>query len=208
MDDVALQTRVLIADDHPATREGLSALLERDGGFEVVGQAQDGAEALSLYRLHRPALTLMDLHMPRMDGLTAAGAILKEFPRALIVALTSYDGDARVARALSGGVRSYILKSAHPKEVRSMLHRVLQGEIVVEERLTHPAGFPQDYLTSREVSVVKLIAQGIPNREIGTSLHVSEHTVKARIKSILQKLGAKDRSHAVTLARDRGFLDF
>ena len=208
MDDVAPKTRVLIADDHPATREGLCALLHREAGFQVVGQAQDGAEAVSLYRLHRPQLTLMDLHMPRMDGLVAAAAILKEFPHALIVALTSYGGDARVARALSQGVRSYILKTAHPKEVRSILHRVLRGEIVVEQRLANPIAFPQDHLTSREISVVKLIAQGIPNREIGVSLNVSEHTVKARIKNILLKLGANDRSHAVTLARDRGFLDF
>jgi DNA-binding NarL/FixJ family response regulator len=201
-------TNVLIADDHPAMREGLRALLEREGSFKVVAQAQDGLEAVSLYRTHRPQLTLLDLHMPRMDGLGAVAAILKEFPKALIVVLTSYEGDARVARALSLGVRSYILKSSHPREVMRALRRVLDGAVVVEQSLAKTACTSQDHLTSREISVVKLIAQGAPNRDIGVSLNVSEHTVKARIKSILAKLGANDRTHAVTLARDRGFLDF
>jgi DNA-binding NarL/FixJ family response regulator len=209
MSTITDSTRVLLADDHPATREGLRALLERDGDMRVVAQAGDGLEAVSLFRVHRPQLTLMDLHMPHMDGLAAAAAIRAEFPQALIVALTSYAGDARVARALSLGVRSYILKTAHPRDVRDALCRVLAGEIVVEQRLAAEAAhFSRDCLTSREISVVKLIAQGTPNRDIGRSLNVSEHTVKARIKSILSKLGARDRSHAVTLARDRGFLDF
>lgn len=203
-------TRVLIADDHPTTREGLRALLEREPDMEVVAQAADGREAVSLFRAHRPDLTLMDLHMPHMGGLEAAAAIRSEFPRALIVVLTSYEGDARVARALSLGVRSYILKTSHPRDVRLALRRVLNGEIVVEERLAAAAVelHPQDCLTARELSVVKLIAHGKPNRDIGQTLNVSEDTVKARIKSILSKLGANDRAHAVTLARDRGFLDF
>ena len=203
-------TRVLIADDHPTTREGLRALLEREQDMEVVAQAADGREAVSLFRTHRPDLTLMDLHMPHMGGLEAAAAIRGEFPQALIVVLTSYEGDARVARALSLGVRSYILKTSHPKDVRLALRRVLNGEIVVEERLASAAVelHPQDCLTARELSVVKLIAHGKPNRDIGQTLNVSEDTVKARIKSILSKLGANDRAHAVTLARDRGFLDF
>ena len=201
-------TRVLIADDHPATREGLCALLERAGHFEVVAQAEDGLEAVTLYRQFRPDLVMLDLHMPRVDGLQAVDAILKEFPKALIVVLTSYEGDARVARALALGVRSYILKTSHPREVMCALRRVLAGEVVVEKRLASSAYLPQDQLTSREISVVKLVALGTPNRDIGVSLNVSEHTVKARIKSILGKLGANDRTHAVTIARDRGFLDF
>jgi len=206
--DVPHITRVLVADDHPATREGLCALVEHEGDMKVVAQASDGQEAVSLFRIHRPELCLMDLHMPRMDGLAAVAAIRSEFPDAAIIVLTSYEGDARVARAMSLGVRSYILKTAHPREVRSALYRVLNGELVVEQRLAKPAFVSRDHLTAREVSVVKLIAQGTPNREIGQSLNVSEHTVKARIKSILSKLGANDRAHAVTLARDRGFLDF
>jgi DNA-binding NarL/FixJ family response regulator len=201
-------TNVLIADDHPAMREGLCTLLERESTFKVVAQAQDGLEAVSLFRTYRPQLALLDLHMPRMDGLGAVAAILTEFPDALIVVLTSYEGDARVARALSLGVRSYILKTSHPKEVISALRRVLDGSVVVERGLAKADRASPEHLTSREISVVKLIAQGRPNREIGVSLNVSEHTVKARIKSILAKLGANDRAHAVTLARDRGFLDF
>jgi DNA-binding NarL/FixJ family response regulator len=208
MDNGAQTTRVLIADDHPATREGLCALLERERDMKVVAHAADGLEAVALFRRHRPHLTLMDLHMPRMDGLAAAAEIRKEFPDALIVALTSYEGDARVARALSLGVRSYILKTSHPKDVSRALRRVLDGEIVVEQRLAKPVFLSRDHLTLREISVVRLIALGTPNRDIGRSLNVSEHTVKARIRSILSKLGANDRAHAVTLARDRGFLDF
>jgi len=208
MDNGAQTTLVLIADDHPATREGLCALLERERDMKVVAHAADGLEAVALFRRHRPHLTLMDLHMPRMDGLAAAAEIRKEFPDALIVALTSYEGDARVARALSLGVRSYILKTSHPKDVSRALRRVLDGEIVVEQRLAKPVFLSRDHLTLREISVVRLIAQGTPNRDIGRSLNVSEHTVKARIRSILSKLGANDRAHAVTLARDRGFLDF
>jgi DNA-binding NarL/FixJ family response regulator len=207
MDNPSPRVDVLIADDHPATREGICALIERDGTFKVVAQARDGMECVSLFRTHRPQLTLMDLHMPRMDGLGAAASILGEFPGALILALTSYEGDARVERALALGVRSYILKTSHPREVRCALRRVLNGEIVVDQQLlerTHS----RDQLTVREISVVRLVAQGIANRDIGLSLHVSEHTVKARLKSVLAKLGANDRTHAVTLARDRGFLDF
>jgi DNA-binding NarL/FixJ family response regulator len=203
-------TRILVADDHPTTREGLCAFLEREQDMKVVAQAADGGEAVSLFREHRPELTLMDLHMPRMGGLEAAAAIRSEFPQALIVALTSYEGDVRIARALALGMRSYILKTTHPKDVRLILRRVLNGETVVEQR--HAAAalelHPRDYLTARELSVVKLIAHGKPNRDIGHALSVSEDTVKARIKSILAKLGANDRAHAVTLARDRGFLDF
>ena len=201
-------TRVMIADDHPATREGLCALLEGEKDVQVIAQAADGQEALSLFRLHRPQVTLMDLHMPGLDGLEAAAAILEESPQALIVALTSYAGDARIARALCLGVRSYILKTSHPSVMRDALHRVLKGEVFVDPRLAKATPAAHDQLTSREISVVKLIAQGNPNRDIGRWLYISEHTVKARIKSVLAKLGARDRTHAVTLARDRGFLDF
>ena len=201
-------TRVMVADDHHATREGLCALLERERNMQVVAQAGDGEEAVALFRVHHPQLALMDLHMPGLDGLKAAAAILEESPRALIVALTSYDGDARVARALALGARSYLLKTSHPSVLKEALHRVLRGEIVVDPRLEQTSKTPREPLTNREISVVKLIAQGNPNRDIGLSLNISENTVKARIKSVLIKLGARDRTHAVTLARDRGFLDF
>lgn len=201
-------TRVMVADDHPAMREGLCALVEKAPDMRVVAQAADGHEAVAQFRVHRPTLVLMDLQMPGLDGLEAASTILAESPLTLIVALTSYDGDARVARALSTGVRSYLLKTAHPTLVMESLRRVLEGEIVVDPELTGPVLPRADHLTTREISVLELVAQGNQNRDIGTRLNVSEHTVKARIKSILAKLGAKDRAHAVTLARERGFLDF
>jgi DNA-binding NarL/FixJ family response regulator len=198
----------MVADDHPTMREGLCTLIEKTPDMRVVAQAANGQEAVCEFRTHRPELVLMDLHMPGMDGLEAASAILLESPLTLIVALTSYDGDGRVARALSAGVRSYLLKTSHPNVVRDALHRVLGGEIVVDPRLAPAVRPPRDHLTNREISVVRLIAQGNQNRDIGTRLNVTEHTVKARIKSILSKLGANDRAHAVTLARNRGYLDF
>jgi two-component system, NarL family, response regulator len=201
------KTRVLIADDHPATREGLCSMLARDN-MEVVAQASDGTEAVRLFKLHRPQLTLMDLHMPGKGGLEATAEICREHPEALIVILTSYDGDVRVSRALAHGARSYILKTAEPKDMRAAIRRILNGDVLVVPPTLDSDLAPNDTLTPREVSVVKLIAQGIANREIGESLNVSEHTIKARIKSILAKLRANDRSHAVTIARGRGYLDY
>jgi two-component system NarL family response regulator len=201
------KTRVLIADDHPAIREGLCSMLTRDN-MEVVAQASDGTEAVRQFRLHRPQLTLMDLHMPGKGGLEATAEICREHPEALIVILTSYDGDVRVSRALALGARSYILKTAEPKDMRTAIRRILNGDVVVVPPTLHGDRAPNDTLTPREVSVVKLIAQGIPNREIGELLNVSEHTIKARIKSILAKLRANDRSHAVTIARSLGYLDY
>src|ERR1700761_319252 len=121
----------MVVDDHPAMREGLCTLIDKEPDLRVVAQAADGEEAVSQFRFHRPALILMDLQMPGLDGLDAAGIILSESPSTFIVALTSYDGDARVARALSSGVRSYLLKTAHPSVVVDSLRRVLRGEIVV-----------------------------------------------------------------------------
>jgi len=203
-------TRVMIADDHPATREGLRALVERESDMQIVALAADGNEALAQFRTHRPDLTLMDLQMPGMDGLRAASAILNEYPRALIAVLTSYEGDARIARARALGIRAYLLKTDPPRVVRDALRRVLAGEIVMDVQMQASGALQPalEYLTSREVDVIKLIALGNPNQDIGRILHVSVHTVKARIKSLLSKLGAKDRAHAVTLARSRGFLDF
>lgn len=182
-------------------------MLEREN-MQVVAQASDGDEAVRLYQVHKPRLTLMDLHMPRVDGLTGAAKILKRDSQALIIVLTSYDGDVRVSRALDAGVRSYLLKTAPPNEFIATIRGVLQGHVVVNPLLLAGFQLADDKLTDKEISVVRLIAQGIPNREIGKSLNVSEHTIKARVKSILAKLCANDRSHAVTIARNRGYLDF
>jgi two-component system, NarL family, response regulator len=207
LEPISPKTRVMIADDHPATREGLCSMLARDD-MDVVAQASDGAEAVRLFGLLKPQLTLMDLHMPGKGGLEAVSEIRQAHPDALIVVLTSYEGDVRVSRALAAGARSYISKTADPQEMRAAIRRVLNGDVLVVPPGLDRTCPPQDCLTSREVSVVKLIAQGIPNRDIGKSLNVSEHTIKARIKSILGKLRANDRSHAVTVARHRGYLDF
>jgi DNA-binding NarL/FixJ family response regulator len=202
----ATRTRVLLADDHPAMREGLVSMLAREN-MDVIAQAADGTEAVRLFDEHRPDLTLMDLQMPLQDGLAATKAILQKYPNALIVVLTSYEGDVRVSRALGAGARSYILKTSSPKEFGDAIRRVLRGDVIVVPPVLAAASRGEDHLTAREISVVKLIAHGVLNRDIGKSLNVSEHTIKARIKSILSKLGANDRSHAVTVARERGYLD-
>jgi DNA-binding NarL/FixJ family response regulator len=202
----ATRTRVLLADDHPAMREGLVSMLAREN-MDVIAQAADGTEAVRLFDEHRPDLTLMDLQMPLQDGLAATKAILQKYPNALIVVLTSYEGDVRVSRALGAGARSYILKTSSPKEFGAAIRRVLRGDVIVVPPVLAADSCGEDHLTAREISVVKLIAHGVLNRDIGKSLNVSEHTIKARIKSILSKLGANDRSHAVTVARARGYLD-
>ncbi|QDE40900.1 response regulator transcription factor [Luteibacter pinisoli] len=201
--------RVLIADDHPAMREGLAHAVSLEAGMQVAAQAGDGLEAVDLFREHRPNVTLIDLQMPRMNGIEAIAAIREIDRKAVIVVLTTYPGDARVMRALALGATSYLLKSSTTSEILSAIRSALDGRQVLGTDLrrdiaTH-AGSEQ--LTKRELSVLKLAAMGYGNREIGEALGVSEETIKSRIRSILGKLDASDRTHAVTLAIQRGFLE-
>jgi DNA-binding NarL/FixJ family response regulator len=200
--------QVMIVDDHFAARAGLCALIDKAQNMRVVAMAANGQEALSQFHAHRPKLVLMDLQMPGMRGLDAAKLILEESPATLLVALTCHGGDAYVARALAVGMRAYLLKTSRPEVVSDALQRVLKGEVVVDPQVSPAARCSQQHLTEKEVNVVKLIAEGNQNSEIGEALDVTVHTVKQRIKAIFSKLGAKDRAHAVTLARNRGFLDF
>jgi DNA-binding NarL/FixJ family response regulator len=201
--------RILIADDHPSMREGLRATLERQKDMEVVAEADDGAAAVTLFRQHHPHLTLMDLQMPTLDGFGAIASIRAEDPEAVIVALTSYAGDARVARALSAGATSYVLKTSRSKDIVTALRRTLCGEKILDDPIAQDlaAYADHDRLTPREISVLQLVAGGYKNRDIGQRLNVSEEAVKARAKSIFSKLNARDRAHAVTIARQRGFID-
>jgi DNA-binding NarL/FixJ family response regulator len=184
MDSIGNATCVVIAD-HPAASGGLDALLDHEGDIEVVARTGDGLEAVCLFQIRRPQRS-----STVASGGGAAPGARREFPQALIVALTSEDSE--LVRALAIGVRSYIRQKSREAADRSW---------------SQPVPFPRNRLTSREISVVKLVAQGVSNRDIGRLLHVSEHAIKARIKSILAKLDANDRTHAVTLARERGFLD-
>ena len=201
--------RILIADDHPSMREGLRATLERQNDMTVVAEADDGVTAVARFREHHPDLTLMDLQMPTLDGFGAIASIRAHDPQAVIVALTSYAGDARVVRALAAGAASYVLKTSRSKDIVAALRRTLSGEMVLDDPIAQDlaAYAGHEMLTPREISVLQLVAGGHINRDIGRKLNVSEEAVKARTKSIFAKLNARDRAHAVTIARQRGFID-
>jgi DNA-binding NarL/FixJ family response regulator len=201
--------RVLITDDHPIMRRGLHAAITQEADMELVGEAADGAEAIALFRALRPTVALLDLQMPNVDGLEAIAAIRGEFPTAVLIVLTSYPGDARVMRALTLGATSYLLKSASLDEIVKAIRASVSGRHVVASEVAHEiarhAG--ADNLTSRETSVLRLAAAGQSNKAIAEALFVSEDTVKSRMRSIMAKLGALDRTHAVMIAVQRGFLD-
>jgi DNA-binding NarL/FixJ family response regulator len=201
--------RVLIADDHPIMRDGIAVALESSPDMEVVGQAADGAEAIVRFRELRPDVALIDLQMPGVDGLQAIHTISAEFPQARIIVLTSYPGDARVKRALTLGANAYMLKTATRDEILGAIRSVMNGRRVVASEVAGEIASHawSEMLSDRELSVLRLVATGNTNKRIADILCVSEDTVKARLKNIMTKLGALDRTHAVTLARNRGFFD-
>jgi DNA-binding NarL/FixJ family response regulator len=201
--------RVLIADDHPLMRDGLRFMLQPESGIDVVAEAADGAECLAKFREHRPDVALIDLQMPKVDGLRVIGTLCGEYSDARFVVLTSFAGDARVSRALNLGASSYLLKTARRDDIIRALYDVARGRKylcsdVAQDVATHRG---TELLSAREVSVLRLIAAGKKNRVIGEELNVSEQTVKTRIKNILAKLQADDRTHAVSIAVNRGFID-
>ncbi|WP_430390122.1 response regulator transcription factor [Dyella sp. 20L07] len=209
MTATAERIRVLIADDHPIMRDGIAAAIESDVGMVVVGQAADGAEAIVRYRELRPDIALIDLQMPGVDGLQAISTIGGEHPAARIIVLTSYPGDARVKRALTFGASAYLLKTATRDEILAAIRSVMSGRRVVASEVAGEIASHawSEMLSDRELSVLRLVATGHTNKRIADILCVSEDTVKARLKNIMIKLGAMDRTHAVTLARSRGFFD-
>ncbi|RUL78856.1 response regulator [Dyella choica] len=201
--------RVLIADDHPAMRHGLADAIDAEADMQVIGQAADGRQAIELFRQFEPDVLLIDLQMPRVDGLEAIATIRKQFPAALIIVLTTYAGDARVMRALTLGASSYLLKAAELADVVQAIRSAVSGKPIVDpgvaSEMARHAGC--ESLTPRELSVLRLAAMGQSNRAIGQTLNISEDTVKSRMRNIMGKLGAEDRTHAVTIAMQRGFLD-
>jgi DNA-binding NarL/FixJ family response regulator len=200
--------KVLAVDDHPLVRKGIASILANEGDMQLVGEAGSGREAVDLFREHHPDVTLMDLRMPEMDGVQATQAIRKEFPDARIIALTSYDGDQDIYRALEAGVRGYMLKEMVHTDVLRAIRTVHSGKRLmpqeVAERLSEY--FPQVALTPREVEVLGHVARGLANKEIADLLGTASGTVKMHIQNILEKLGASDRTHAVTIAIQRGIL--
>lgn len=201
--------RVLIADDHPVMRDGIAAAIESGADMQVVGQVADGAEAIVRFRQLQPDIALIDLQMPGVDGLQAIEAIRREFPAARILVLTSYPGDARVKRALTLGACAYLLKTATREEILAATGSVMEGRRVVAAEVAGEIASHawSEMLSDRELSVLRLVATGNTNKRIADILCISEDTVKARLKNIMTKLGAADRTHAVTLARNRGFFD-
>lgn len=200
--------RVLIADDHPVMRHGLRAAVSIEPDLHLVGEATNGQEAIEKFREFRPDVVLMDLQMPQVDGLEAIGTIRGEFPAANIIVLTSFPGDARIMRALMLGARSYLLKSSSLEEITRAIRASIVGRHVMHPDAAHDlarhAG--SEPLSDREISVLQLVAEGQSNKAIALALNVSDETVKSRMHNIMEKLGALDRTHAVMIALQRGFL--
>ena len=200
--------RVLCVDDHPLVRKGIASILANEADMELVAEAGNGREAVEMFHELRPDLVLMDLRMPQMDGIEATRTIRAEDPEARIIALTSYDGDQDIYRALEAGVRGYILKEMVHTEVVRAIRTVVAGKRLmppeVAERLSEY--FPQVALTPREVEVLSCVARGLANKEIAHKLGTANGTIKMHVQNILEKLGASDRTHAVTLAIERGIL--
>lgn len=199
--------RVMSVDDHPLLREGVAALIGNQADMELVAEACNGREALEQFRKHRPDITLMDLQMPEMSGVDAISAIRGEFPEALIIVLTTHPGDVQVSRALKAGARAYLLKDG--KELLETIRAVHAGYRRLSSAVA--AGIAEhaidDALTPREVDVLRLVAGGNANKEIAARLSLTEETVKSHVKNILAKLGASDRTHAVTIGLRRGIID-
>jgi two-component system, NarL family, response regulator len=200
--------RVLCVDDHPLVRKGIASILANEADMQLVAEAGGGHEAVERFKTFHPDVTLMDLRMPDMDGVEATRAIRRESPDAKIIALTSYDGDQDIYRALEAGVRGYLLKEMVHTDVLNAIRTVHAGKKLmpaeVAERLNQY--FPQGGLTPREVEVLGFVAHGLANKEIADKLGTASGTIKMHIQNILGKLGAADRTHAVTIAIQRGIL--
>jgi DNA-binding NarL/FixJ family response regulator len=200
--------RILTADDHPLIRAGVSSFLATEAGLEVVAEATNGEEALERYRERRPDVVLMDLSMPVMDGLAATRAILEEFPDARIVVLTTYAGDEDVYRALDAGAMGYLVKDMMVAEVLKVIRMVMAGRRGIPPAVaaTLAEHTPRIALTPRETEVISLMSTGLTNAQIASRIGRTEETVKVHVKNILQKLDARDRTAAVTIAARRGFI--
>lgn len=201
--------RILTVDDHPLLREGIAAVFDGQDDMTLVGQASNGREAIESFRRLQPDVTLMDLRMPDMSGIEAIVAIRAEFPNARIIVLTTYAGDAQAAAALKAGAVGYLLKNLVRKELIETIRVVHAGKrrILPEIATEIAEHFADDTLTEREIQVLQRVAAGKSNKLIAAELDISEGTVKTHMKSILPKLDASDRTHAVMIALKRGILD-
>jgi DNA-binding NarL/FixJ family response regulator len=200
--------RVMLADDHPVVRAGLAAVIGQEPDLQLVAEAENGERAVALFKEHRPDVALMDLRMPQMGGVDAIRAITEEFPEARILALTTYEGDADIRRALRAGARGYLLKDMLLTDVITAIRAVLRGERVIPAAVaTRLAEFPErSDLTERELEVLQLVARGLSNKEVAKAIGRMDETVKIHLKNIFAKLGVADRTEAVTVALARGLI--
>jgi DNA-binding NarL/FixJ family response regulator len=200
--------RVLLADDHAVVLEGLVAMIGRQPDMAVVAEADDGPEAVEMWRTHHPDVGLVDLRMPALDGVGVITEIRRTDPAAHIIILTTYDTEEDIYQAIRAGARGYLLKDARRAEVLDAIRRVHRGETLLPPQLTAKLAHrvTDDPLTERERAVLELLADGKSNREIGSEIHIEESTVKSHLKSIFAKLHAVSRTEAVTVAMRRGLL--
>jgi DNA-binding NarL/FixJ family response regulator len=201
--------RILVVDDHQLIRVGIATLLVPESDMKLVGEASNGREAIVKYRECRPDVTLMDLQMPEMSGFDAIVAIRDEFPEARIIVLTTYVGDIQAQRAMKTGAQGYVLKNLLHKELLETIRTVYRGRKAMAAEVAADVAqhTGEELLTPKEIDVLRLIAAGNANKEIAAQLSVTEETVKSRVKNILDKLGANDRTHAVTIGLKRGFIE-
>ena len=209
MSDGSAQIRILAVDDHALVRQGIAVLVGTAPDLALVAEASNGREAVQQFRAHRPDITLMDLQMPNVNGIEAIGRIKSEFPDAKILVLSTYAGDVQVLRAIKVGARGYLLKGDVRTELLEAIRSVHAGRKrippeIAAELAEHAA---DDALSSREMDVLRLIGEGNANKQIADKLSIGETTVKNHISNILSKLGANDRSHAVTIALKRGIIE-
>ncbi len=207
----ATTIRILLVDDHPVVRAGLSGLLSSQPDFEVVGEASNGLEALSLLEQTGADVALMDLRMPQMDGVTAIRQIRARFPKVQVLVLTTYDTDSEIVRAVEAGATGYLLKDVPREELFRAVRLCAKGEAVLSppvaaRLLGRMRGSSEDNLSMRELEVLSLVARGFSNKEIARKLKISEATVKTHLLHTFGKLGVDDRTAAVTVALERGIL--
>lgn len=209
MTDDSVTIRILTVDDHQLLRQGIAGLIADEPDMTVVAEATNGCEAIDQFRRHQPDVTLMDLQMPKMNGLEAATAILAEFPGARIIMLTTYAGDVQASRALKAGASGYLLKSTLSKELLATIRAVHVGRKALSPEISFELAehAPQDALSPMEIRVLELIASGQTNKEIAAKLSVTEEAIKGQVKSILLKLGTHDRTHAAVIGFRRGIIE-
>ncbi|WP_239467095.1 response regulator [Rhodoferax koreense] len=205
----ASRISVLAVDDHPLLREGIASMLGEAGDIHLVAQAANGHEAIELYRLHRPDVTLMDIQMPGMSGIETLIEIRREFPKARLIMLTVYRGETQARDAIKAGASGYLLKSMVQKELRDAIRLVHGGQRYIPAEIAAQLANSMAYedLSPAEIEVLQLVASGFSNKRVAAALSIPEETVKSRMKSILSKLSANDRTHAVILALKRGIID-